>query len=338
MKKISMQKIADKAGVSKSTVSNALSGKDHMLSKETKARIVALAKEIGYQKISHLIRFVVFERREHTDNRKMDQDPKFRTLYASMENQCHLLGYRIAVNHIAETDKEKGFTYIQTLADCDGLIILGWELIQEDLYWLREYLHMPFIIVDASFTEPGFDYVSNNNHDAAYQLTQKMIDCGHKRIGFIHGGAMEVYNERLRGYQNALLMNHHVFDPELVCYVDRVEKSVFVQEIGAFLQKLAKRNSPMPTAFLACDDRIAISFLASANVMNMQFSLAGFDNLPLCMEQKPQLTSVEADYACIGRTAVKRIIDKITDGDTKTQKIYVEMMVFERESISLLNG
>ncbi|MCR5796133.1 MAG: LacI family transcriptional regulator [Solobacterium sp.] len=332
-----MEQIAEKAGVSKSTVSNALSGKDHMLSKETKNRILQIAEEYGYQKINRLIRFVVFERRDLSVNKKMDNDPKFKAFYTAMKNECGHFGYRFAVNHIREKDKEKGFGYIRKLSDCDGLIILGWELKLDDLRWLRGYLNIPFVVIDAVFTEPSYDFVANNNTDAAYQLTQRMIECGHKRIGFIHGGDLEVYNERMCGYQNALLMNNLAFDPSIICRVERQNKSEFVEEIRGFLLKLAKRTTPMPTAFLACDDRIAVSFLAASKALNMDFSLAGFDNLPLCVEQTPQLASVESDHAYIGATAVKRIIEKITGGETKTLKIYTEPKIYFRDSIAVLN-
>ena len=128
-----MQQIAAKANVSKSTVSNALSGKDHMLSEETKKRILQIAEECGYQKKNHLIRFVVFERRILPESRKIDHDPKFKTLYQSMKKECANFNYRITVNHIRAKDREKGFGYIRKLSDCDGLIILGWELVIDDL-------------------------------------------------------------------------------------------------------------------------------------------------------------------------------------------------------------
>ncbi|WP_108774168.1 LacI family DNA-binding transcriptional regulator [Lactimicrobium massiliense] len=337
MKKVSMEKIAQKAGVSKSTVSNALSGKDHMLSEETKKRILQIAEECGYQKKNHLIRFVVFERRVLPESRKIDHDPKFKILYTSMKRQCCLFHYRIAVNHIKEMDKEKGFGYIRKISDCDGLIILGWELTIDDLRWLREFLNIPFVVIDAAFSDPKYDFVTNNNVDAAYQLTQRMIDCGHRRIGFIHGGDMEVFDERSRGYQNALIANNLEYDRSIVCRVERKNKSEFVEEIREFLLKLSKRNTPMPTAFLACDDRIAVSFLAASIALNMDFSLAGFDNLPVCLEQTPQLASVEPDYSYIGVTAVKRIVEKISSGETKTQKIYTEPNIYYRESIAVLN-
>ncbi len=324
------------AGVSKSTVSNALSGKDYMLSEETKNRIIQIAKETGYQKLNHMIRFVVFERTKRPEKKKMDDDPKFKMMVSSIKKECSRHNYSFAVNHIFEKDKEKGFRYIQKLSDCDGLIILGWDLILDDLEWLRDFLNIPFVVVDAGFSDPKYDFVTNNNVDAAYQLTQHMISCGHKRIGFIHGG-MEVHNERYRGYQNALIANNLDYDRSIVCRVERREKSEFVEEIREFLLKLAKRNTPMPTAFLIGDDRIAVSFEAVSIALDMHFSIAGFDNLPLCLEQTPQLTSVEPDYSYIGLTAVKRMMDKISSGEKKTQKIFTEPRIFYRDSIAVLN-
>ena len=337
MKKVSMAQIANIVGVSKSTVSNALSGKDNMLSEDTKKHIIEVAKEYGYQKKKHLIRFVIFERRSLSDNKTIDQVPKYQLMYDSIKKECNLYNYKIVVNHIKNKDREKGFGYIQKLLDCDGIIILGWDLTLDDLKWLREFLSIPFVVVDSSFTDPQYDFITNNNHDAAYQLTQKMIDCGHKRIGFIHGGVMNVYTERMNGFENALLANNLEFNQQYVCRVERQDKSEFVVEIRDFLNKLKKRNSPMPTAFIACDDRIAVSFLAASRSLNMEFSLAGFDNLPLCLEQTPQLSSVEPDYRYIGKVAVHRMIEKINFGEKQTLKIYTEPKIYYRDSIINLN-
>jgi LacI family transcriptional regulator len=177
--------------------------------------------------------------------------------------------------------------------------------------------------------------VAGNNADASYKLTEAMIQAGHKRIGYIYGGSIDVYRERLRGYRSALYANGLEYDRSIVCTLDRSAKSVFVDEIREFLQKIAKRNTPAPTAFLMSDDRIAVSFLAASRAMNMEFSAAGFDNLPLCREQTPPLASAEVDCRYTGMTAAARMIDKIERNDHRTQKIYTEISVYLRESIAL---
>lgn len=191
------------------------------------------------------------------------------------------------------------------------------------------------MIVDASFSSPEYDFVSGNNADASYKLTEAMIRAGHKRIGYIYGGSIDVYRERLSGYRSALYAAGLEYDRSIVCTVDRSAKSVFVDEIRDFLQKIAKRNTPAPTAFMISDDRIAVSFLAAARAMNMKFAAAGFDNLPLCAEQTPPLASAEMNCRYTGTAAAARMIDKIERNDTHTQKIYTEITVYLRESIYL---
>ena len=337
MKKVSMSDIAKAANVSKGTVSNALNGKNHMLSQEKKEEILRIAEEMGYQKINHLIRFVVFERQSRAGKMKMDETEAFRELYSAIEEECERNHYKVALNHIHESEKTRGFEYIETLADSDGLIILGWELQQDDLRWLRNITDLPFVVVDASFSDPDFDFITSNNTDAANQLTQKMIDMGHKRIAYIDGGNMSVNKERFTGYQNALIENHIGFDPTLICYIDRQEKSIFTDEIREFLQRQAKRTSPMPSAVLCCDDRVAVSLMAVAVSMKLKLATAGFDNLPLCLEQIPQLSSVAVNASYTGTVTARRMIEKIETKDLRTQKIYVESDVFFRDSIFKLN-
>jgi LacI family transcriptional regulator len=337
MKKVTMSDIAKAAHVSKGTVSNALNGNDEMVSAEKKEEIRRLAEDMGYRKVNHLIRFVIFERLEHAGKRRIDNAPNFQRLYQAVGKECRRQNYHVALNHIREEDKKQGFDYIRSLADCDGLIILGWELESDDLSWLRNYTKLPFVIADASFTDPAYDFVTSNNIDAAYQMTRRMIDCGHRHIGCIDGGRLNVFAERMLGYQYALMQKGIDYDRSLICHIDRTQKSEFTSEIGEFLDRLSHRNRPMPTAFLCCDDRTAVSFMAASIKRGYAFSLAGFDNLPLCLDQTPPLTSAATDYEYMGEAAARRIIEKIERMDERTEKIYVEPSIYFRESIRELN-
>lgn len=331
--KVTMQRIADLTGVSKATVSNALNGRSDMLSQELLQKILQTAAALGYRKRNHLIRFIIFESRDGLKTHRIDDNKNFQEIYRAIKEECSLRHYRVQINHIRHQEKEQGFQYIHDLADCDGMIILGWELSLADLEWLRCFTTLPFVIVDASFSSPEYDFVTGNNADASYKLTEAIINAGHKRIGYIYGGGIDVYRERLNGYRNALYAHGLEYDRSIICTVDRTAKSVFVDEIKEFLIRVNKRTGPAPTAFVISDDRIAVSFLAAAKAVNWSYAIAGFDNLPLCLEQMPPLASAEPNYRYNGTTAASRMIDKIERNDCHTQKIYTEITVYLRESI-----
>ena len=49
-------------------------------------------------------------------------------------------------------------------------------------------------------------WVDNDNFQAMYHLTQKLIEIGHKTIGFIGAkGNLNVSKDRLEGYKQALM-------------------------------------------------------------------------------------------------------------------------------------
>ena len=73
--------------------------------------------------------------------------------------------------------------------------------------------------------------------------------------------------------------------------------------------------------------------MAAAKALNLRYALSGFDNLSLCEEQDPPLSSVEINYSYTGTIAARRMIDKIEKKDMHTQKIYTETIIHIRESI-----
>ena len=141
-------------------------------------------------------------------------------------------------------------------------------------------------------------------------VTQYLIDLGHKRIGFVQGGALHsTAQQREAGYRATMEKNGLTVRNGWVQPGDYTFKSGF--EAAAKLVALA----PRPTAIFAANDDMAAGVIALAHGSNLklpeQLSVVGFDDSPIAATLWPALTTIHQPIATMASTAVQIITDGI---------------------------
>jgi LacI family transcriptional regulator len=153
-----------------------------------------------------------------------------------------------------------------------------------------------------------------NDREAAQTITQHLIDLGHKKIGFIAGGAEHMSTiERYKGYRHALKINDIEFNKNLVI---EGEYS-FESGVNGAQKLMAKEVKPKntPTAIFSCNDEIAAGALFAARLMNIkipeQLSITGFENSPFSRQTWPKLTTADQPNKQIAHDAASLLISQI---------------------------
>ena len=146
-----------------------------------------------------------------------------------------------------------------------------------------------------------------NDHDAALEITQHLIDLGHKHIGFIAGGAEHKSStERLQGYKQALANNNINVDGQLIV------EGEYSFESGVQGAKRLMGGKIRPTAIFSCNDEIAAGALFSARLMDIaipdQLAIAGFENSPFSRQTWPKLTTAHQPNREIAENAANLLI------------------------------
>lgn len=149
-----------------------------------------------------------------------------------------------------------------------------------------------------------------NDRQAAYSLTQHLIDQGHQDIGFLCGGKEHnSTNERLQGYQAALKDNRI-----------RVKKSFILPgeysfESGVNGAKRLLNSKRRPSAILASNDEIAAGALFAAQLMGVavpdDLSIAGFEDSPFSRQTWPRLTTAHQSNRDIAEYATALLLNRI---------------------------
>lgn len=147
-----------------------------------------------------------------------------------------------------------------------------------------------------------------DDFQAAYAITQHLIDCGHSAIGFLCGDkAHNSSNERLMGYKAALKKNNVRIDRSLIL------KGSYSFESGVDGAKKLLAREDRPTAIFGSNDEIAAGALFAARLMNFeipeQVAITGFEDNPFSRQTWPKLTTAQQPTTTIGLSAAQLLIE-----------------------------
>lgn len=171
-------------------------------------------------------------------------------------------------------------------------------------------VHFVRILSAARDPQDGYPCVYVDDRDAAYDITEHLIQLGHTRIGFLWGGeAHRSSPERFQGYADALRDYGIAQDKQLIVKGDYSFDDGFR---GA--RKLLALKDP-PTAIFGSNDEIAAGVLAAAKSAGInvpyELSIAGFEDSPFSKQSWPPLTTARQATEEISQHATRLLISQL---------------------------
>lgn len=331
--KVLISDIAERAGVSSGTVSNAINNRKGV-SQDKKQEIVAIATEMGYfeqrevvKKDEQKIKLIIINKQGNV----VGDTPFFSELIRGIELECRLQGYELLISHLT-LDENENIDEVVRPDQVAGILLLGTELEKKDLEVIS-HLDIPLVILDTVFKSQDFDFVAINNIDSSYKIVESMIAKGHKDIGLINSSfQINNFRERRQGYVQALLDHNLIQKTEAL--VEPTLEGAY-KDMKLFLDSMLANKDSFPTAFFAVNDDIAIGAMKAIDELltGKQISMVGFDDIPLAEFCSPPLTTVKVNKMYLGSQAVRRLVDKIELADECHVKILVGTTIVERKSI-----
>lgn len=178
-------------------------------------------------------------------------------------------------------------------------------------------VHFVRILSAARDPDDGYPCVFVDDRDAAYDITEHLIQLGHTRIGFLWGGEEHRSSpERFQGYADALRDYGIEPDRKLIVKGDYAFDDGFR---GA--RKLLALKDP-PTAIFGSNDEIAAGVLAAAKSAGIDvpydLSIAGFEDSPFSKQSWPPLTTARQATEEISRHATRLLIAQLRKNESST--------------------
>ncbi len=202
---VTLEHVAQVAGVSPSTASRALAGKARQcrISEKTEQAILKAAKGLGFQ-ASHVARSLRTQRTGLIGLLVPDaSNPFFAAIArrATIFAERHGFSTLLADSHDS-IEKEKDLLTHLKSRQVEGLIICP---IGDSSTHLQSLQRTNVVVVDRWFPDIKLATVTSENERGAYAATSAMIEMGHRHIGCLRGrpGTSANY-ERLQGFNQAL--------------------------------------------------------------------------------------------------------------------------------------
>ncbi|WP_342556112.1 LacI family DNA-binding transcriptional regulator [Paenibacillus sp. FSL R7-0652] len=335
MGKITIKDVAREAGVSISTVSNALNGVD-VLNPETKSHVLKVAERLNY--IPNLNGKLL-----KSGQTKMlgffttsVSGPYFYKLVEAMSRECDRLGY--GLNVFVTKDKHVIMSNILGRR-VDGVIIYEELRIDEQDILSMEKDKIKAVFLDRVYESERMGSVIFDSYVASYEATQYLIGLGHQKIAYI-SGVDEMFDsvQRREGYLAALR------EYELPIDADYIIQGYFEEEAtyNAIKSFIHKHPGKLPDAFLAGNDLSAIGCIQALKSHGYEvpsdISVVGFDDIDIAPYYSPPLTTVRNQIARQGILAVTQLVNMIKGQEQGiAQKLSGELIVRGSSHVKMNN-
>ncbi|OME62835.1 LacI family transcriptional regulator [Paenibacillus odorifer] len=308
MEKVTIKDVAREAGVSISTVSNALNDVD-VLNPETKSHVLKVAKRLNY--VPNLNGKLL-----RNGKTKMlgffttsVSGPYFYKLVESMSRECDRLGY--GLNVFVTKDKQVIMSNILGRR-VDGVIIYEELRIDEEEIAAMVKDKIKAVFLDRPLKSDTMGSVIFDSFEAGFEATKYLISLGHKKIAYI-SGVDEMYDsvQRREGYLAALRQYQLPTHEEYIIQGYFEEESTY-NAIKSFLHYSPDK---IPDAFLAGNDLSAIGCIQALKShgyeVPLDVSVMGFDDIDIAQYFSPPLTTVRNQIARQGILAINHLVRMI---------------------------
>ena len=215
----------------------------------------------------------------------------------------------------------------------DGIIVLTGRLTDAALKAIARQL--PVVATGRSTRAPGLFSLAFDNMEGGRLATRHLLALGHQRIAFIAGDADHPdANDRHRGYRQALEEAGIAYDPALVVPGEYHEVS------GLLAVDRLLESRQRFTAIFAANDQMACGAALGLHRRSLRVpedvSLVGFDDLPTSMYTLPPLSTVHQPAFELGRLAATAML-QLLGGSTPTVVVPPPRLI-ARESSRRLPG
>lgn len=310
--KVTLKDIASATGFSISTISRALRGEGR-ISEDHRHKILAAAHELGY---------------ELPTTRRLEAED--RVSYIAVITEFHIGEfYASFFNGFSKAAAERDmivslFNVSNNLNGVDTLInrlrTLGYvgavifvPGLHERLY--RQILHATpkdFPLISCSnINNPVLDTVTFDAYRGASLVAAHFLQQGLQSFGLIEGPRDKPEARfRTNGFTDYAEQQSDI-------RVSWIFKGDYTLERGkmAYMDFKSLPDEDKPEAVFAANDAMAFGFMEAARedgyVFPNDIALAGYDNLPLCENHYPRLTSVNTNYYLLAKNTLDNLVARI---------------------------
>jgi len=323
---VTLEQVAELAGVSPSTVSRILNGTAAVSPAKNEA-VQAAIQELGFRPNPVARGLAGGKTLSIGVVTQIISSPFYGEALLGIERELERAGYvpLFVSGNWHEDDERKAIEALLSRR-VDGIIVLAGRLSDEKLTQLTTGI--PTVVVGRQIEGPQLYSFGFDNRLGARLATQHLIEQGHRRIAFIAGDLIhEDAVERQNGFFDAMAAAGLTVDPDLVVQSD------FTAAGGMLaVTRLLERNGSF-TALFVSNDEMAMGACLGLHRRNLRVpddvSLVGFDDVVMSRYTMPPLTTVRQSVYEIGSAAATAMLAMLRGNKPQAQIPGPELIVRE---------
>lgn len=324
---VTIYDIAKACRLAPSTVSKALNNYKN-ISDETVQKVKAVADDMGY--IPNISARTLVTKSTHNIGVLLDivSDVGLNhNLFMSILNSFTLTLDKLHYD-ITFLSKRYENNYLNHLMmrGFDGVLILG------------DFTKPPVAqVLESSFPVICYDYtgdtaygVCSTNYDCTAELTQNLIDLGHKNIVYILGESNYVTSDRRKAFLETTA-KAGLDGEKMVVHGQYYSTEAMYKQVSQLMRE--RRET---TAIMFPDDHSAVGGVEALKDLGYRIpqdiSVTGYDGIEVSQLISPKLTTVVQDSKTLGRILAENLLDLIAHRTPGQRITYVPAHVSMRES------
>lgn len=318
------------------TVSNVVNNKLTKVSKDTAAKIQAAINEMGYipnsskknvtKDSSKIIALIL--RGENEEN--VLENPHNALLVGTIIKKIQQRGY-FAVLNIMDSESK----IAQNLQTCkaEGAIFLG--MFDNEIETIYNVSKIPMVFTDSYSTLRQLSNVGINDYKGGQLAAKHFLNLGHKRLAFVGPPVRSngVVQHRFLGFSDELCSHGIILGKENCFTIESATEQTAILSLG---KEIASCRNDI-TGIFVTSDQIAAFLIqglikAGARVPE-DFSIIGFDDLVVCRQMTPKLTTISQDFRQKGKLAADILFRQLLDPLSPSESLILDVELIERESV-----
>jgi LacI family transcriptional regulator len=333
---VTSQDVADRAGVSRTTVSLVLNNVPGVqITKATRQRVLIAAEELNYvpdaaaqalaSRQSQIIGLILI-RTPH----QIAADSFLTQTLDGLIQSIHRQGMRLMIDIVDPKHQKETYLQLVRAKRIDGIILSGPRIDDQALTEL-EQVEFPTVLLGQM---PGswFSCVDVDNRAAAKTAVAHLLNLGHTHIACITNAPVTytAARQRLKGYRQALEQAGVAYDESLVRYGEFDTESGYDQ-----MSNLLESGISFTAAFVASD---TLAYGAKAAIREhglripRDIALVGMDDLPLSRYTDPPLTTVHLPAVDLASTASEILFQILQEEQPEQRQVILDTHLVVRQS------
>ena len=196
---------------------------------------------------------------------------------------------------------------------------------------------MPVVLLNCYVADHSLASVLPAEVIGGQMATQRLIDAGHRRIGYINGEPwMDASRDRLKGYRRALAGADIPFDADLV------RNGNWEPSAGYEHTRVLMALERPPTAIFCGNDPMALGCYEALKelglVIGRDIAVIGYDDREIARYIHPPLTTILLPHYEMGVEAAEWLLDLAARPQVPAAQVKVEGRLIERASVGAKRG